>query len=246
MAKIQVGDVELQRFPADGYAPIENCYQECEDAGLVVAPANYLAQLRIAHPEKDSPAWQKVRGLTGSIVVTGNNQIIVAHANHPLMTAKAIREFKSDPTKFVNYGLVLTDEEVEGIVAPYRNNSEERRDVWYFGSEVLNQVDLVSGVVSATVAATKRTLLVPYIGSKTPSDKATYLQGHRENSDSQIGVFFDKTALKNNQFLARPLWFGNYYYDYLYGDVSYYDGCVFGVPSSAVGTAQKKSIEDFI
>jgi len=245
MTKIQVGDVELQRFPAEGYAPIEDCYQQCENAGLVVAPGNYLAQLRIAYPESNSPAWKKVRGFTGSIVVTGNNQIVVAHANHPLMTAKAIRDFKSDSNRFVNYGIVLTDEEFRSIVAPYKNNNEERRDVWYIDSDVLAQADFVSDVVPATVDATKRTLLVPYIGSKNPSDKAKYIKGHTNNLGSRIGVFFDSNALKESKFLVRPLWFGDGYINSLVGG-GCSDGCVFGVSSSAVGTAQKKALEDLL
>lgn len=244
MTKISVGDVELQRFPEEGYLPIEDCYKKCEAVGLVVAPGNYIAQLRIQNSRVDSPAWTQVRGCTGSIVITGNDQIIVAHANHPLMTAEAIRKFKSDPQRFVDGGIVLFDEEVANIVDPYKNNKKERRDVWHISSDVLAKAKLVSALVPATVEATKSTLLVPYIGSKNADDKVAYLQGH---NNSEIGVFFDLNALKNKKFLARPLWFGYDYINVLNGLDNYFDfGCVFGVSSSAAGIAQKSALEDLL
>jgi len=39
---IQVGDVELTRFPENDFAPIERCYDMCRNEGLVVAPADFL------------------------------------------------------------------------------------------------------------------------------------------------------------------------------------------------------------
>ena len=94
---ITIGDVQLHRFPEENFAPIEDCYAACEKAGLQVAPANYLARLRIQHPEKGSPAWTQICGATRTIVGTGlfesKPTIVVAHANHPLMTADAIRKF---------------------------------------------------------------------------------------------------------------------------------------------------------
>jgi len=231
---IQIGDVQLHRFPDNGCLPLEDCYQMCEDAGLVVASAKDLALLRIKH---NGPhffnAWSKIKGATNTIVGTclleGKPTIVVAHAKHPLMTAEAIAKFKKDPKTYVNNAILIPEQVIIDFIGPYRNSTEKVRDVWVIQGK--EGISLSSGFVPATVEATRRTLLRPFIGSNADENVIKYFKGYfRPN----IAVVFNK-KLNNNPFFFNHLVIGVNYY-YVPSHRYYENDCVFGMLSSTQKT----------
>ncbi len=251
MTIIQVGDEKLTRYPNKDFALLEEGYKECKKDGLVVASACDIARLRMQHPKVNSPAWKQLIGYTNSVVGVGKFEgkptVVVAHANHPFKTAEAIIRFKSDLQRYVNGGFVLTDKEVGDIVNPHRDNKDPIRDVWFLQSnnqyDITNSNVLFSGDVEVNLEATKKTLLALFIGSKNEDDRIQFLYGFRNNNPRKsLGVYFEQRFDKDNM-LFRPLWVGS---NLLYGYVNYDEGCVFGVSSSAVGTAPNNGIEDLL
>jgi hypothetical protein len=233
---VEIDDIVYRRFPNRGYAPIEECFALCERAGHVVLSMRDVAQLRARHKERSHPTWIEIqRVYSGSVVgvglLDGLPTVVVAHAKHPLMTASAIQNFKSDPQRFDRGGIRLSKDEVQGLILPY---SDSQRDIFvYQHSQLANPQVLHSKIVPATIDATARTLLVSMIGNE---DVESYLQGHRNNFGDEIGIFFDRAALNSEGLLFRPLWFGNRDFNSLKGyDGRFNVGCVFGVPCGAAG-----------
>jgi hypothetical protein len=241
---VKIDGIEYRRFPENGSAPIDDCFALCEEAGYSVLSMDSIAQLRVRHNKNDDPAWTQVQGAySGSVVGVGLLEgglptIVVAHRNHPLMTASAIRRFMSERQRFDRGGIRLSKDEVQGLILPH---NDSQRDIFvYQGPQLTHPQVLNNGMVSATIDGTARTLLVPMIGNKDFVEP--YLQGHRNNFSAEIGIFFDQVALKSEGLLFRPLWFGVNFNISLYGNNEFNDyGCVFGVPFSAADTTQKIS-----
>jgi hypothetical protein len=235
---VEIDGIRIRRFPEKGSASIEDCFALCEEAGYSVFSMRDVAQLRARYPEKGHPAWTQIqRTFSGSVVGVGLLElptIVVAHANHPLMTASAIRRFKSEPQRFDRGGIRLSKDEVQGLILPY---SDSQRDIFvYQNSQLANPQVLSFGIVPATIDATARTLLVPMIGNKNFVEP--YLRGHRNNFSDRIGIFFDRAALNSEGLLFRPLWFNDdFNYSLNADNVDNYDsyGCVFGMPFGAAG-----------
>jgi hypothetical protein len=238
---IKIDDLEIRRFPENGYAPIEECFALCEEAGLEVLSMRDVAQLRVRHPEKGHPAWTELnRGYSKTIVGTGRLEglptIVVAHAKHPFETSEAIKRFKADPQKLFEGAITFPEAEVLKMIDPYKGCREPKRDVWVIQTpHLIDPQFLNSGVVLATINGTAKTLLKPFLGGRNIA--ASYIEGHRNNFYLNIGIFFDERALSFNGLYFRPLWFDSDCYS-LNSNNSYFDrGCVFGMPSCAADTS---------
>jgi hypothetical protein len=246
---IEIDGIEIRRFPENSSAPIEDCFALCEQAGYSVLSMDYIAQLRARHPEKGHPAWTQIqKAYSGSVVGVGILEggiptIVVAHRNHPLMTSGAIRRFKDYPQRFVNGAITFPEAEVLGMINPYKDCREPKRDVWVIQTpHLIDPQFLNSGVVLATIDGTARTLLKPFLGDRNIA--TSYLMGHRNNFHQNIGIFFDENALNSEGLLFRPLWFGSDYNSLDGNDGYLSSGCVFGVPSCA--TPILPSLDDIL
>jgi hypothetical protein len=231
---VEIDGIKYRRFPETGEAPIKKCFALCEKAGHEVLSMDYVAQLRARHPEKGHPAWTQIqraysKSVVGVGLLDGLPTIVVAHRNHPLMTASAIQEFKLEPQRFDRGGIRLSKDEVQGLILPY---NDSQRDIFvYQNSQLANPQVLNSGIVLATIDAIARTLLVPMIGNKDFVEP--YLHGHINNFGAYIGILFDRMALNSEGLLFRPLWFGVSYSHSLIGLNFDNVGYVFGMPFSA-------------
>jgi hypothetical protein len=242
---------ELYRFPKDGcIAPIEYCYGACEREGLVVASGYIVARLRAEHREKGSTAWTQLSGLSGTTIGIGKIDqvptVVVAHTDHPFMTSNDIYSSKRSPSRLIDGAIHLTQSEAKSLIKGWRKKySGQKRigHVWIVQDQRLTDpAFLDSRFFDATVDATKRSLLVPFIGD--PNLKPFYLQEYINNMGTQIGLKFDRSSFAIDGLSFRPLCFSNcpdipnFYCGSYASEVH-----LFGVSPKIISAAQGSSLE---
>jgi len=242
---------ELYRFPENGgSAPIEYCYEACKRKGLVVASGYIVARLRAEQREQGSTAWTQLSGLSGTTVGIGIIDqvptVVVAHTDHPFMTSNDIYSSKRSPSRLFYGAIHLTQSEAKSLIKDWRKKySGEKRigHVWIVQDKRLTDpAFLDSRFFDATVDATKKSLLVPFIGD--PGLKPFYLQGYVNNMGTQIGLKFDNSSFVIDGLSFRPLCFSN-----CLNISNFYCGSyasevhLFGVSPKIVSAAQDSSLE---
>ena len=212
-------EVEAQIFEKLVPNGVELALKECEDAKLVPAFVQDIAELRIANPSKENEFWQKWY-LTASARITGTSKggnKVVAFTHIPTFDSALV---KSEREKGLRNGAGrMPLRSFHNILA------EEGNGVQIIGYDDLRKS--ISGEMSLSKAL-KHPMLAPFLNGQDRAER--YLEAHKKVYGDNIYLFHSDDFEEGNA-VWRGLFVG---IDLLvgYGDLFSY-GRVLGLPARA-------------
>jgi hypothetical protein len=210
---------DVQEFYADN---IPDAMQNCINADRRMLFAPDIAELRIAAGPKHMiiTKWWT----TASLIATGwsrQNKAVVVFAHVP--------HYFSDPQNVRNVlkNLVEGAGELQKSEFLRLLDLEDSKKVFVVDYSALVKADSSAFAVSEALAHPQT---IPFIGGEELAQK--YLDKHKQVYGNNIGIYYWKNDSRKNQYLGRLLVFGNYCYNYLYGN------CVLNILGRLCGVNQ--------